>query len=397
MRYSPFNRTSAAGALALFALAFSIVPAAPAHTRPGGETDTIVVEISTPTPPVPPRPGSSAPAPTVKKRIVIGGSGVRIEGEVNEEDDSSSFNYDFTFGKVHEKHRGDDNIVRVGESVYVAPGEVVQGDVVVFGGNAIIEGTVAGSVVVLGGEIRVRNGAEVKGDIVAIGGKIAEDDNVIIRGEKIVVGGIATRMGDTLDIAGGKLRGIVSAFLLFVGLIMFFITMLFLRGRVERTGEYLSSGLLRSFGAGVLSSIALQFGILIVTIPLIITVIGIPLAVILMLSYVGVFAIACTVFVYAVGRAVSSRLGLTGGAFGRLAVGFLVLAVPELVAFVFDAVGNGPLGVYVFLKIVSLVLWLFGYIVGIGSIVLSRFGTRPPVGLEPPAGRVPEFAPHPTV
>jgi hypothetical protein len=394
MRCSLFNRAAVAAGLLLVTAVF---PAAhnvtPATAIPGGEVDTIIIEV--PVPPAPPAPGVQAPAPPVKKRIVIGGSGVRIEGEVNEED-SASYNYDFTFGDFDD-HDGDDSIVRVGESVYVAPGEVVPGDVVVFGGNAIIEGTVAGSVVVLGGEIRARNGAEIKGDIVAIGGKIAEDENVIIRGEKIVVGGIATRMGDTLDIAGGKLRGIISAFLLFVGLILFFITMLFLRARVERTGEYLSSGLLRSFGAGVLSSIALQFGILIVTIPLIITVFGIPLAVILLLSYVGVFVIACAVFVYAVGRAVSSRLGFGGGAFGRLAIGFLVLAIPELVAFVFDAVGNGPISVYVFLKIVSLVVWLFGYIVGLGSIVLSRFGTRPPVGMEPPADRVPEFATHPTV
>jgi hypothetical protein len=76
-------------------------------------------------------------------------------------------------------------------------------------------------------------------------------------------------------------------------------------------------------------------------------------------------------------------------------VGFLVLAIPELVAFVFDVIGNGPLSAYVFLKIVSVVVWLFGYIVGLGSIVLSRFGTRPPMGLEPPAGRVPELAADP--
>lgn len=348
--------------------------------------DSVVIEIPAPPDvPAPPAPG--------KKRIVIGGSGVRIEGEVNDED-TSSFHYDFNVGKIH-KTNSDDDIVRVGESVYVAPGEVVPGDVVVFGGNAIIEGEVSGSVVVLGGEIRVRNGAEIRGDIVAIGGKIAEDDDVVIHGEKIVVGGIATHIGDTLDITSGRFRGIVSAFFLFVGLVLFFITMLFLRDRVERTGEHLSAGILRSFGAGVLSSIALQFIILIVTIPLIITVFGIPLAVILLLSYVGVFVIASTVFVYAVGRAISARFGFTGGTFGRLSIGFLVLAIPELVAFVFDAVGHGPLSVYVFLQIVSLVVWIFGYIVGLGSIVLSRFGTRPPVGQEPPAGPAPEFARQP--
>jgi hypothetical protein len=178
-------------------------------------------------------------------------------------------------------------------------------------------------------------------------------------------------------------------------LILFLITLLFLRGRVERTGEYLSSGLLRSFGAGVLASIALQFGILIVTIPLIITVIGIPLAAILLLSYVGVFVIACTVFAFAVGRAISSRAGIAGGAFVKLLVGFLVLSIPELVAFVFDSIGHGPMNGYVFLKIISVVLWLFGYIVGLGSIVLSRFGTRPPVDAARPGAPATEYSPSP--
>jgi hypothetical protein len=385
-----FDRMSrcCAGAMTLAVLVAGFVTsvlANPAAASPEQKPDTIIIDV-----PVPPK--APAPPVTAKKRIVIGGSGVRIEGET-EDTDSATFKYDFNFGTVD---HGDDDIVRVGESVYVAPGEVVSGDVVVFGGNAIIEGTVTGTVVVMGGEIRVRNGAEIMGDIVAIGGKIAQDDDVVIRGEKIVVGGIATRIGDTLDIGSSQFRSIVSGFFLFVGLILFFITLLFMRDRVERTGEFLSAGLLRSFGAGVLSSIALQFVILIITIPLIITVFGIPLAIILFLSYVGVFVIAGTVFVYAVGRAISSRLGFPGGAFGKLVIGFLVVSIPELVAFFFDAVAGGPLGVYGFLKAVSVVLWLFGYIVGLGSIVLSRFGTRPPAGEKPPRGEVPEFAAHPS-
>lgn len=380
----------------LFVLAASFATLTPAvHTSAVASPDTIIVDIPD-IPEAPPVSGVTAPpappAPTVKKRIVIGGSGVRIEGEGS--DSTGALQYDFNFGSTDD-HGGDDSIVRVGESVYVAPGEVIPGDVVVFGGNAIIEGTVAGSVVVLGGEIRVRNGAEVKGDIVAIGGKIVEDDDVVIRGEKILVGGIATHVGDALNLEGDKLRAIGSAFMLFVGLIMFLITMLFLRGRVERTSEHLSAGVLRSFGAGVLASIALQFAILIVIIPLVITVIGIPLAIILFLSYIGVFVIACTVFAYAVGRAISARVGLTGGVMVRLLVGFLVLSVPELVAFLFDSVGHGPINFYIFLQIVSAVVWLFGYIVGLGSIVLSRFGTRPPVGVQPPGSPVGDLSVNP--
>ncbi len=366
------------------------VHTAAASPGTGTDADTITVEVPAvpavpDVPPVPPTP------PISRKRIIIGGSGVRVVDEDSTGTAEGSFN-------VHVEHGRDDtsdDIVKVGESVYVAPGEVVNGDIVVFGGNAIIEGTVTGTVVVMGGEIRARAGAEIKGDIVAIGGKIAADDDVVIRGEKIVVGGIDTRIGDALDIGGRSLRAIASAFILFIGVVMFFITMLFLRGRIERTGEHMSASFLRSFGAGVLASIALDFGIAIVTIPLIITVVGIPLAVILVLSYVGVFVIACTVFVHEVGRALSGRAGMGAGVFGRLLLGFAVLAIPEFAAFVADSVAHAPMGLYVFLKIVSTVVWLFAYVVGLGAIVLSRFGTRPPVGSEPPVERARDLAPSP--
>ncbi len=50
-----------------------------------------------------------------------------------------------------------------GENVVVAPDQVVQGDVTVFGGNAIIEGEVDGDVTVFGGTIEKAPGAVVTG------------------------------------------------------------------------------------------------------------------------------------------------------------------------------------------------------------------------------------------
>jgi hypothetical protein len=339
--------------------------------------DSIVVDV--PDVPAPP-----APPGTVRKRIVIGGSGVRIQDEgTAAESDSNDVNFEFDFD-VDAEDTGED-IVRVGESVFVAAHERVAGDVVVFGGNAIIEGTVAGSVVVLGGEIRVRRGAEIKGDIVSIGGTIEEDEEVVIRGEKILVGGVATRLGDRLDVSTRTIRAAATIALLFIGFILFFITMLFLRGRVERVSEHVVAGMLRCFGAGVLTSVVGLFALLIVMIPLIITIVGIPLAVVLAVSCIGVYVIACTTFVYTVGRAVGMRAGIDG-AFVRLFLGIAVLFVPEIIAFVIDATG-GPMPAYVLLKVVSAFLWMFAFVVGLGAIVNSRFGARP-AHPTPPASRV---------
>jgi len=338
-----------------------------------------------------------APEPPSRKRIVIGGSGVRIEDEGAPAVADSAGDVDFDFDFKYDGEEYGDDIVKVGESVYVAAGDVVAGDVVVFGGNAIIEGTVAGSVVVLGGEIRARRGSEIKGDIVAIGGTIEEDEDVVIRGEKILIGGVAGRIGDQLDISARTLRVLIVAVALFVSLVLYFITMLFLRGRVIRASEHLSSGLLKCFGAGVLAWVLGSFALLIVMIPLIITIVGIPLAVILGMSWFGVVTIAGTVFVYAVGRAIATRMGFEAGTFARLAIGLAVLVIPSLIAFVVDTVG-GPTAMTIFFHSISFLLWFFGFLVGLGAIVLSRFGTRPPVNTEPPLARgMPELAPSPGV
>jgi hypothetical protein len=50
-----------------------------------------------------------------------------------------------------------------GENVAVAPDQVVQGDVTVFGGNAIIEGEVDGDVTVFGGTIEAAPGSVITG------------------------------------------------------------------------------------------------------------------------------------------------------------------------------------------------------------------------------------------
>ncbi len=342
--------------------------------------------------PAPPAP----PEPPTRKRIVIGGSGVRIEDDdISVDIDTSDVDFNFDF-KYDDEDYGDD-IVKVGESVFVAAGDVVPGDVVVFGGNAIIEGTVAGSVVVLGGEIRARSGSEIKGDIVAIGGTIEEDEDVIIRGEKILIGGVAGRIGDSLNISSRTLRLLIVAVGVFISLVLYFITMLFLRGRVVRASEHLTMGLLKCFGAGVLASILGSFALLIVMIPLIIMIVGIPLAVILLLSWLGLMTIASTVFVYAVGKAIASRLGIDAGAFARLAIGVAVLMIPSMIAFVVDGVG-GPTPMSIFFQVVGAFVWFFGFLVGLGAIVLSRFGTRPPINTEPPLARsVPDLAPSPGV
>jgi hypothetical protein len=373
MHSSASSRFFRAGifALGLMALILPDRAALARHAHP----DTTVIDI--PAPPPPP--------PTGRKKIIIGGSGVQIQEQGSTaEDDSGMVHYRVNIGQ-NTLNEGD-AIVKVAESVFIPADETVAGDVVVFGGNAIIEGKVAGSVVVMGGEIRARRGAEIKGDVVAIGGTIVEDEEVIIRGERVQVGGVASEIGDRLHVGMRAIRAFASLGLFFVALVLFFITMLFLRGKIERVSSHISGGMFRCFGAGVLSAVVGLFGLLIVMIPLIITIVGIPLAIVLFVSCIGIYVIACAAFVFTVGRAIATRAGIQGGAFTHLFLGILVMSIPEIIAFVIDTVGHAPLAPYVLFQIVSTFVWLFAYVVGLGAIVLSRFGSRP-VEPAPPTPR----------
>lgn len=60
-----------------------------------------------------------------------------------------------------------------GETVYVAPDQVVQGDITVFGGDAVIEGEVDGDVTVYGGSIEQHPGSTITGQTHDVGGAFA--------------------------------------------------------------------------------------------------------------------------------------------------------------------------------------------------------------------------------
>ena len=60
-----------------------------------------------------------------------------------------------------------------GVNVDVAPDQVVQGDITVFGGNAIIEGEVDGDVTVYGGSIQAAPGSKITGHQQVYGGELS--------------------------------------------------------------------------------------------------------------------------------------------------------------------------------------------------------------------------------
>jgi hypothetical protein len=331
-------------------------------------------------------------------KISIDKSGISIEGKANATADSDTGAagwVEIRDERGRYKEKGLD-IVKFGESVFVANDEMVRGDLVVFGGNAMIEGMVVGNVVVIGGDIRARSGAEIKGDAVVIGGDIEEDDDVVINGERVRIESLVPNIhwlppwwtGD-----GQWFRLVVLPVTLFIQLILAFLVLLFLRDRVFRGDQHLSENYLKSFGVGLLSAFVGVFALIIIMIPLFITIIGIPLALLLIVSCVGVFIIAWTLFSFSLGTMVARRFQFqTDNPFLMVFIGAVLINLPSIIGFV---LGTGHLSLLSPVSVAFSALgWFvkgFAYLAGLGALVLSRFGSRSPAGATP-APPAPETA-----
>jgi hypothetical protein len=316
-------------------------------------------------------------------KISIDESGISIEGrgtvstaEEGEEGDEWVEVYD---DRRRYKEKGLD-IVKVGESVFVAKDEFVRGNLVVFGGNAIIEGRVGGDVVVFAGDIRARSGAVIKGDAVVIGGMLDEDTDVIINGERATIGSVFPTQNFWFPgPQGGWFKLVLFPVWLFVQLILSFLVLLFLRDRIVRSDDHLSDNYLKGFGVGLLTVFISIFGLMIISFTLFITIIGIPLMILLWISCGGIMVFAWTVFAHSFGRLVANRLQMqSDNAFLLVFVGTMVLNLPMIVAWGLSmtfAPFMSPISATFLL--LGLFAIGFAHLGGIGALILSRFGSRP--------------------
>ena len=243
-------------------------------------------------------------------KISIDESGISIEGRatVSTQEETEEGEWVEVYDERRKYREKGLDIVKFGESVFVAKDEFVRGDLVVFGGNAMLEGRVGGNVVVIGGNIRARSGAVVKGDAVVIGGMLDEDDDVVITGERVTINDFFPVNNLWMFGPEGRVfKFVFTPIRLFVQLVLAFLVLLFLRDRIFRSEEHLSANYLKNFGVGLLSAFIAVFGLIVVSVLLLITIIGIPLAILLWISCGGILVFAWTVFAYSLGRLVVDR------------------------------------------------------------------------------------------
>lgn len=266
------------------------------------------------------------------------------------------------------------NVVRVGQDVSVAADEDVRGNVVVVFGDGVVEGRVQGNVVTVGGALVLREGAEVTGTVVAVGGRLAADPGV--------------ETGDTVSLDwldGGSEAGLgrllghrVLAFVVSQGL--FFLTLVAALLAVAVSPAHRLAAVLarmraepgRTFGVGALLGLSAPVALAVLTALLIITVIGVPVALLLALAVSGVVVLALS----ATGVIVGRQLGLTDrpaplavllGLCALHAVSFMALLLNLLL---------GPSALVVALVVLGLLVKAAAFAYGLGALVSTRLGSR---------------------
>ncbi len=262
------------------------------------------------------------------------------------------------------------DIVSSGGDVVIEEKAIVQGDVVLFGGNLTVAGEIREDVATFGGNITLESTAVVGGDLAPIGGNLDRKEGAVVRG-KVSRGtsGITPPRAPTAPLSptpfssgwfGGVFGGIFNLVRIVLGIVALAalgaLTIAFWPTQTKQIAEVAQGSALPSLGVGCLTWIAAPTLIVL----LVITICGIPF---------GAF----------VGLALAVAMLVGWIALGRLAGEKILDALHARQAS--NAVIAGVVGVLVLALISAAPIlgWLIGMVVstmGLGAVVLTRFGTR---------------------
>jgi hypothetical protein len=276
----------------------------------------------------------------------------------------------------------DGNLIVFGGNVELESGSMVDGDVVVFGGIINADGLITGSVVGLGGPVYLGGTAVVEGEVVSAGSPINQSAGAVIEGEIVDLsqgpflfdfpGGVQTWPDGTqlprMDWGWNPLVRIVHFLLwLIVGAVVATLMLLFVPDHTERVAYAAVNSPLHSLGIGLLVAVVFVPLVIILSFVMIILLITICLLPFFLLVVIFAAVLAWAFGLIALGYEVGMRLnkGLNRDWAPPVSAGigtFLLLLVVYGLEIVIPCVG-----------------WTFPALVGLlglGAVLLSRFGTR---------------------
>jgi hypothetical protein len=279
--------------------------------------------------------------------------------------------------RIHVKSGGED-IVKFGKDVVVGKDETVDGSVVVICGNLEVKGTVNEDAVSICGNVKVDSTGVIEGSAVSVGGDIKKENGATVRGQKTTVS-FGPRIGlfRFTPFAGGIYgfafiaRIIKIIFFLFIGIVVISIA----PRNVTKVKDKLKQDFLKCALIGFVAEIL----IIPVFLLLIITIIGIPLAILAEpLMVLATFVLGYTAVSYFIGEKLKERTSLKPGTpIMTLVVGILAVEAILLAARVIGILGQPLAPISWILTFLGWAFWYVVVTVGFGAAILTRLGTRP--------------------
>lgn len=278
-----------------------------------------------------------------------------------------------------------EDVFRFGEGITIGRNERVEGDVVVFGGPATIDGEVTGDLFVFGGPARLGPEAVVRGDISVVGGVLDRAPGAQVLGRMNEVGGrrsgaFRPRMMSQMFGSFWSGRGGLATTVLRLTLVVLLavVVVAFGRGAVERTGARTAATPLRSGLIGLLAQVLFLPVLVLTCVVLVVSIVGIPLlalvpfAVLLLMlvMLVGFVALASQI-----GGRLAARLGWSGvGPYAAVALGVVAVGALTLTGRLAGLAGGFVIGAP--LTAAGYVVEYLAWTVGYGAAILSWYETQ---------------------
>lgn len=233
------------------------------------------------------------------------------------------------------------SIVRLTEDIYVNEGYTVEGDVVSISGNVYVNGNVKGNAVSIAGDVIVNDGT-VNGDAVSVAGNVKVGQGGKVLGKTVqVLGGAYRGSGGGLRdyliprIFSNSMSKPISAILSFVDFLVMFIfaaiAYAIKPGRSDEISAVIGEDVGRKLGIGALAVIGLPILLIVASVVLAITIVGIIIVPFIWLAYLVALIVAVVPVYIFIGRKAAEVLGNknpTG--YGSIALGVLTLWVIRL-------------------------------------------------------------------
>ncbi len=293
-----------------------------------------------------------------------------------------------------ERHPRGGARVRVGGDVWVKEDESVGDAVVAVFGAARIDGRVDGDVVAIGGGIQLGPRADVRGNVVSVGGAVERQPGSRVRGDLNEVRVGFPSFGPWLrvrpwqgwhwfDGGFGASADLFASLLRMAVLGLFALMLVAVAGTpVRRVSHVVVTEPWRAGFAGLAAQIFFVPVLVITVVVLTVSIVGIPLLLLvpfallalLVASVLGFAAAGCGVGELITRRASGGRLT----PFATLIVGLAVIWALTVIARFGGLAGHPIRAVLSAVLIAGFVVEYIAWTVGLGAVLLTRFGRRGP-------------------